>query len=115
LKEHSSAFVEIAPKEVCEGEHHMQQFLQDIIDGGGEGIILRDPLCLYQPGRSSGFLKHKVFFSHSNKCGSLLMLICAEIQRCRSKSGERNCSTSMGMCFVRFSFFLFLLFVLNVV
>jgi ATP-dependent DNA ligase len=38
----------------------MHQFLQDIIDGGGEGIILRDPLSLHQAGRSSGFLKHKV-------------------------------------------------------
>jgi ATP-dependent DNA ligase len=38
----------------------MQQFLQDIIDEGGEGIILRDPLCPYRPGRSGGFLKHKV-------------------------------------------------------
>jgi ATP-dependent DNA ligase len=38
----------------------MQQFLQDIIDMGGEGIILRDPLSPYQVGRSSGFLKHKV-------------------------------------------------------
>jgi ATP-dependent DNA ligase len=38
----------------------MNQFLQDIIDMGGEGIILRDPLSPHQPGRSSGFLKHKV-------------------------------------------------------
>jgi ATP-dependent DNA ligase len=53
----------MAPKEVCENSHHMQQFLQDIIDVGGEGIILRDPLAPYQPGRSPGFLKHKVSFS----------------------------------------------------
>jgi ATP-dependent DNA ligase len=50
----------VAPKEECKGDQHMQEFLQDIVDGGGEGIILRDPLCLYQGGRSSGFLKHKV-------------------------------------------------------
>jgi DNA ligase-1 len=53
-------FIEVAPKEVCKGMDHMQEFLQDIIDEGGEGIILRDPLCTYQSGRSPGFLKHKV-------------------------------------------------------
>jgi ATP-dependent DNA ligase len=41
----------------------MEQFLQDIIDEGGEGIILRDPLAPNQSGRSPGFLKHKVSFS----------------------------------------------------
>jgi DNA ligase-1 len=58
-KQHS-LFVEVAPKEVCKGMEHMQDFLQEIIDVGGEGIILRDPLAPYQPGRSTGFLKHKV-------------------------------------------------------
>jgi ATP-dependent DNA ligase len=53
--------VNLAPKEECQNEHHMQMFLQDIIDGGGEGIILRDPLAQHQSGRSPGFLKHKVF------------------------------------------------------
>ncbi len=33
---------------------------QDVIDKGGEGVILRDPVSLYQPGRSAGYLKHKV-------------------------------------------------------
>ena len=40
----------------------MQLFMQQIIDEGGEGIILRDPLSLQKQGRSSQFLKHKVFF-----------------------------------------------------
>ena len=30
------------------------------MDVGGEGIILRDPAAPYQPGRSPGYLKHKV-------------------------------------------------------
>jgi len=38
----------------------MQTFMQDIIDEGGEGIILRDPLSIYQAGTSTGYLKHKV-------------------------------------------------------
>jgi DNA ligase-1 len=62
MKKQESKCVKVAPKEVCKGMNHMQQFLQDIIDEGGEGIILRDPLSPYQSGRSPGFLKHKVVF-----------------------------------------------------
>ena len=39
---------------------HMEKFFQDIIDKGGEGIILRDPEAPLQRGRSRGYLKHKV-------------------------------------------------------
>jgi DNA ligase-1 len=66
LKDNCSSFVRVAPTEICTGMHHMQQFMQDIIDEGGEGIILRDPLSPYQPGRSHGFLKHKVFAKSLN-------------------------------------------------
>lgn len=44
----------------CLGSDHLEKFFQDIMDGGGEGIILRDPNSPYEPGRSSGYLKHKV-------------------------------------------------------
>jgi len=40
----------------------MEKFFQDIIDVGGEGIILRNPKLPYQGGRSLGYLKHKVLF-----------------------------------------------------
>jgi len=40
--------------------HHLEGFFQDILDKGGEGIILRDPSAPYREGRSPGFLKHKV-------------------------------------------------------
>ena len=39
---------------------HLEKFFQDIIDQGGEGVILRDPKVVPQPGRSSAYLKHKV-------------------------------------------------------
>ena len=52
----------LAPREVCRDMTHLEQFFQDIIDQGGEGIILRDPKAPYQPGRSAGYLKHKVTF-----------------------------------------------------
>jgi len=53
-------YVEVAPKHVCTGTNHLEKIFQDIMDGGGEGIIIRDPNAPYQAGRSRGFLKHKV-------------------------------------------------------
>jgi len=41
---------------------HLEAFFQDIIDKGGEGIILRDPKAPMIAGRSAGYLKHKVAF-----------------------------------------------------
>jgi hypothetical protein len=52
--------LEVARMEMCQGPSHMESFFQDVIDKGGEGIILRDPSSPYQPGRSLGYLKHKV-------------------------------------------------------
>jgi len=53
-------YVQIAPYTLCQGTDHLEKIFQDIMDQGGEGIILRDPESPYKPGRSSGFLKHKV-------------------------------------------------------
>lgn len=60
LQHHTSPYVQLAPKELCKGMQHLEAYFQDIMDQGGEGIILRDPTCLLEPGRSHGYLKHKV-------------------------------------------------------
>lgn len=60
LSRRTSKYIELAPYEQCRDSKHLEQFFQDILDKGGEGIILRDPTVLYQPGRSPGYLKHKV-------------------------------------------------------
>ena len=39
---------------------HLEAYLQDIMDQGGEGIILRDPSAPFVAGRCPGYLKHKV-------------------------------------------------------
>jgi len=49
---------------VCHGLPHLEEILQDIMDKGGEGIILRDPKTPLQPGRGHGYLKHKVSDDH---------------------------------------------------
>ena len=60
LKEHPCKFIGIAEKQVCRDTAHFESYFQDVIDKGGEGIILRDPQSLLQSGRSAGYLKHKV-------------------------------------------------------
>ena len=60
MKEHECKFIDIAEKVVCQGNEHLESFFQDVIDKGGEGIILRDPQALLQPGRTPSYLKHKV-------------------------------------------------------
>src|SRR5690242_3531370 len=52
--------VHIAPYQVCKSTAHFDSVFQDILDGGGEGVILRDPASPAMSGRSPGFLKHKV-------------------------------------------------------
>ena len=58
----SCKYVHVAGKEECIDFAHLEKFFQDILDKGGEGIILRDPEALYTPGRSPGYLKHKVLY-----------------------------------------------------
>jgi len=53
-------YMKIAAYTLCEGTDHLEKIFQDIMDQGGEGIILRDPSTPFETGRSKGFLKHKV-------------------------------------------------------
>jgi DNA ligase 1 len=55
-----SPYVKIAPWEECKDSAHLDKFYQSILDKGGEGVILRDKRAPYSPGRSNGYLKHKV-------------------------------------------------------
>lgn len=64
-------YMELARKEVCRDIAHLEQMFQDIVDKGGEGVILRDPQCPYEPGRSRGYLKHKVSQTQSPLAHSL--------------------------------------------
>jgi len=60
FKKNSCKYIEVAPKQVCKGIQHLEEFFQDVMDKGGEGVILRDPQSILAPGRSAGYLKHKV-------------------------------------------------------
>jgi len=60
LQSKEGQFIQIAPKDICQGMQHLEQYFQETINQGGEGIILRDPNSPNIPGRSPGYLKHKV-------------------------------------------------------
>jgi len=74
MKEHECKFIDIAEKVVCRDLAHLESFFQDVIDKGGEGIILRDPHAPLQSGRSSSYLKHKVFHISCLIISFLLMI-----------------------------------------
>jgi len=44
------------------GESMMKSFYQEIIDNGGEGIMMKHPLTVYENGRSNYMLKYKPSF-----------------------------------------------------
>lgn len=60
MNETQSKYLELAPYVECTDVNHLEKFFHDTLEKGGEGIILRDPKGLYKPGRSGGYLKHKV-------------------------------------------------------
>jgi len=60
VRDNPSKYMEVAPKVQCRDNLHLEAFFQDVLDKGGEGIILRDPYALYEPGRARGYIKHKV-------------------------------------------------------
>ena len=89
---------------------HLDEIFQDIMARGGEGIILRDPSAFYQAGRSPGYLKHKVSYSHPPFAFYCLLALqlCIEIQGRRSQDCRSGGTTPMGMWAVRVAFPLFL-------
>ena len=96
----NNPYIELAAKQECIDMQHLEDFFQDIIKRGGEGIVLRDPASRYVPGRSNGFLKHKVgpsilsLFQHNSQS---LSQIWKEISRRRSENCTENRYRPMGM------------------
>jgi len=50
----------ISPRLLCLDRLHMDKYTQEIIQSGGEGVVLRKPNSLYENGRSHSVLKYKV-------------------------------------------------------
>jgi len=98
-KEHR--FIKVAPYGVCKGTDHLEKIFQDIMDQGGEGIILRDPSSPIQAGRSKGFLKHKVCCFPLKTIFIIYFLHLSEISRCGSENSRACECSDVGMRAVR--------------
>ena len=59
LKENSAPHLKIIEQKKISDKSEVNQFLQEVLSKGGEGVILRNPKIAYQGGRSEGFLKLK--------------------------------------------------------
>jgi DNA ligase-1 len=57
--------ISLIPMQKCGGHDHLHQHLAEILDKGGEGIILYHPATPYQPGRTRNVLKFKKYFEAS--------------------------------------------------
>ena len=90
MKGKECKYIEVAPYERCSDIGHLERYFQDIIDGGGEGIILRDPSSPYQPGNSLGYLKHKKFRDAEAR---ILSVVAPSLYEC-----ELYCTQSLPVC-----------------
>lgn len=61
FQEHPNQHVTIIPQIRCQGSDHLEQFLDEIVLKGGEGVIVKDPSRHYETGRSAYSLKVKKF------------------------------------------------------
>ena len=101
-------YIDIAVKQECKDMQHLEKVFQDIVDKGGEGVILRDPLAPLQPGRCLGFLKHKVRqLLYKKRIIILIFFPNIEIQRRWSQNCGQWGPISMAMWIVRNNFFLY--------
>jgi len=72
-------FVCVNPRMMCEDSNHMIAFSNDVLKGGGEGLVIRQPNSIYQQGRSTLVLKLKnldtealIIEVHGSRCTCLL-------------------------------------------
>ena len=53
--------VHIVESTKCHSMEHLKQRLNEVLEGGGEGLVVHEPHSLYVPGFTSTLLKVKVF------------------------------------------------------
>lgn len=59
LKENPNDFIKIIPQLPINSKEEMQNYFEEIINKGGEGLVLRDPTLPYERKRSTKALKYK--------------------------------------------------------
>ena len=46
---------------MCNSKKHLKDALRHVLSDGGEGVIMRRPRSMYEPGRTPNLMKLKVF------------------------------------------------------
>ena len=61
VSEHHPAYMLLIPQTEVKDAAHLLHYLDEVVEGGGEGLIVRDPEGIYAPGRSATIFKVKHF------------------------------------------------------
>ncbi len=67
LKTHPNLHIKIIPQIPIQSRTQMMAFFHQIVENGGEGIVVRNPTVSYQFGRSDQILKFKPLFDEECK------------------------------------------------
>eukprot|EP01114_Cavostelium_apophysatum_P018467 TRINITY_DN5712_c0_g1_i3.p1 TRINITY_DN5712_c0_g1~~TRINITY_DN5712_c0_g1_i3.p1 ORF type:complete len:458 (-),score=93.25 TRINITY_DN5712_c0_g1_i3:618-1991(-) len=54
--------IKMVSMEICRGNEHLMQTLVDVVDDGGEGVVLRKPDSEYKSGKSSEWIRVKPYY-----------------------------------------------------
>ncbi len=61
IMEHHTPHLYVIKQIPCQGREHMQRFLENVVQKGGEGVMVKDPSSEYFTGRDSRILKVKKY------------------------------------------------------
>jgi ATP-dependent DNA ligase len=59
FSQYCNSNISLIPMQTCDGKDHLERYLREMINKGGEGIVIHHPDLLYQPGRTQNLLKVK--------------------------------------------------------
>ena len=59
FKNHQNPYVHIIPQYTCQNTQDLDQYLDEVISNGGEGVMIKNPHLNYIAGRTSSILKVK--------------------------------------------------------
>jgi len=119
FKKHPNLNVNIIPQLTCQGSEHLNQYLDEIIAKGGEGVMVKNPYLNYIAGRTSTLLKVKkahdmegkiiaINFKDSSKKMKSLLLELANGIHFKLGNGfsdtQRDNPPTVG-CFVTFKYY----------
>jgi hypothetical protein len=62
FSQYNNKHILLIPMKECKGLIHLKESLEEIINKGGEGMMIYRPDTIYQPGRSRNVLKIKKYF-----------------------------------------------------